>query len=86
MRVTRLFVIPNCQRWDYKDRDALFAQLRETFEKTTQDESREPWERYSAASGMAIYDSKTDKSMDDVFKRADDLMYHDKQESKLGRK
>lgn len=74
------------EKVDYKDRDALFAQLRENFEKTTQDESREPWERYSAASGMAIYDSKTDKSMDDVFKRADDLMYHDKQESKLGRK
>lgn len=73
------------EKSDYYDRDALFAQLRDTFDKTSKDESREPWERYSAASGMAIFDSNTDRSMDDVFKRADNLMYQDKQQSRLGR-
>ncbi len=70
----------------FNEKDALFEKLRDTFNKVSQDESREPWERYSAAAGMAVYDSKTDSCMDDVFKRADELMYHDKQESKLGRK
>lgn len=70
---------------DLENKDALFKKLRDTFDKISKDESKEPWERYSVAAGMAIYDSSIDKSMDDVFKRADELMYQDKMESKMAR-
>jgi GGDEF domain-containing protein len=70
---------------DYENREKLFQKLIDTFDNTFKDESKEPWERYSIAAGMAIYDSTIDKSMDDVFKRADELMYHNKMESKMAR-
>ncbi|MBP3199316.1 MAG: GGDEF domain-containing protein [Butyrivibrio sp.] len=70
---------------DFENRDTLFAQLKTAFELTSTDESKEPWERYSAACGMAIYDSSSDACLDDVFKKADALMYQDKLESKMGR-
>jgi diguanylate cyclase (GGDEF)-like protein len=38
----------------------------------------EPWEKISAAVGIAFYDKETDKNADDVFKRADALMYENK--------
>ena len=50
-----------------------------------EDDSREPWEKYSAAIGMAVFDKDKDSSMNDVFKRADKLMYEDKMESKAAR-
>ena len=59
--------------------------LRASFETSSNDEDREPWERYSAATGMAVFDEESDVSMDDVFKRADTLMYQNKLESKMGR-
>lgn len=37
-----------------------------------------PWEQVSAAIGFAVYDPNIDKSADDVFKRADKLMYENK--------
>lgn len=40
--------------------------------------SLEPWEKISAAVGIAFYDPEIDKSADDVFKRADNLMYKNK--------
>lgn len=40
--------------------------------------SLEPWEKISAAVGIAFYDPAIDKSADDVFKRADKLMYENK--------
>lgn len=70
---------------DYENRDSLMAELRNTFDKTSKDETKEPWERYSAAVGMAVFNSEADISMDDVFKSADSLMYKDKLESNHGR-
>ncbi|MBQ3452317.1 MAG: hypothetical protein IJG32_08625, partial [Selenomonadaceae bacterium] len=35
----------------------------------------EPWEKVSAAAGLAFYESGKDKTADEVFKRADKLMY-----------
>ena len=46
---------------------------------------KQEWERYSAALGLAVYDKYIDTCMNDVFKRADDLMYKDKLESKMAR-
>ncbi|MCR5342071.1 MAG: GGDEF domain-containing protein [Butyrivibrio sp.] len=70
---------------DYRNRDKLVAKLKEEFDKSALDESKEPWERYSAALGLAVYDQYIDTSMNDVFKRADDLMYKNKLESKMAR-
>ncbi len=38
----------------------------------------EPWEKVSAAVGVAFYDPKIDTNADDVFKRADKEMYENK--------
>jgi diguanylate cyclase (GGDEF)-like protein len=70
---------------DFDHRDQLLKQLKTAFELSAIDDDREPWERYSAAVGMAVFDAENDVSMDDVFKRADTLMYQHKLESKMGR-
>jgi diguanylate cyclase (GGDEF)-like protein len=70
---------------DYENREELFNRISAIFKATESDTSKEPWERYSSALGMAIFDPSTDFCMDDVFKRADALMYKDKTESKSGR-
>ncbi|MCR5670873.1 MAG: GGDEF domain-containing protein [Butyrivibrio sp.] len=67
---------------DYGNRNILLKQLRATFELTSNDLTKDPWDRYSVALGMAVFDSSTDISVDDVFKRADMLMYQDKLASK----
>ena len=38
----------------------------------------EPWEKISAAVGVAFYEAGVDQSADEVFKRADKLMYENK--------
>lgn len=70
---------------DYDNREKLVEDLRKAFEVASSDETKEPWERYSSAFGLATYDSTTDKCMNDVFKRADDQMYQNKQVSKMAR-
>jgi diguanylate cyclase (GGDEF)-like protein len=70
---------------DYENKEKLIEELKATFDVASRDETKEPWERYSAAFGVAIYDSASDRSMNDVFKRADELMYKNKQDSKMGR-
>ncbi|MDC7294425.1 MULTISPECIES: sensor domain-containing diguanylate cyclase [unclassified Butyrivibrio] len=70
---------------DYDNREVLFRKMKEVFDYTANDTTRDAWERYSVAMGMAIYNVTTDNSMDDVFKRADAEMYKDKQSSKNAR-
>lgn len=65
---------------DYRDRDALLAKLRQAFEATRRDESREPWQRYSAALGMAVYEQGDD--VEHVLNRADQRMYEAKADMK----
>ena len=62
---------------DYKERAKRVQELRDTFERTFNDEDVDPWFRYSASVGMAINDLEDD-SFDSVFKRADNLMYEEK--------
>ena len=62
---------------DYKQRDERVKTLRELFDKSYGDEEAKPWERYSASVGMSEFTSG-DKSVDDVLKRADKIMYEDK--------
>ena len=70
---------------DFENRETLLEELKNAFKLFMEDDSREPWEKYSAAIGMAVFDKDKDSSMNDVFKRADKLMYEDKMKSKAAR-
>ena len=70
---------------DYDNRDALFEEMKTAFELSSGSMEKEPWERFSAAYGMAVYEAGTDKTMDDVFKRADERMYKHKMATKSAR-
>ena len=68
------------QNSDYKNRDKLIKVIESEFKKTRNNKSRKPWERYSVAYGMSEY--KPGDTVDNVFKRADESMYHKKMEIK----
>lgn len=70
---------------DYNNKEKLVEKLKDTIKKVSEDEDKQPWERYSVAWGLAVYDKYIDTCMNDVFKRADDLMYKNKLESKQAR-
>ncbi len=67
---------------DYEARDQLKEALGSEFERTHLDESVEEYCRYSASFGMADYVPAIDDSVEEVFKRADALMYEYKKEFK----
>ncbi len=60
--------------------------LRQMIKKLQADTKLEPWEKVSAAVGVAYYDKRRDKSAEDVFKRADADMYKNKLAMKATRK
>ena len=62
---------------DYADRKKLTETLRERYKETYANADAEPWQRYSAAVGIAEH-AFDDNSVDLVFKRADEKMYEDK--------
>ena len=69
------------RRGEYERRDELIAQ----FDQCCFDlcaVGKNPWERIRVARGMAVYDPKKDKSVEDVVHRADKLMYENKREQK----
>ena len=66
---------------DYEQRDELVKTLRKTFAETYKKKKVQPWERYSVSVGMSVFESD-DKTVDDVFKRADKIMYEVKEEFK----
>lgn len=53
-------------------------QFKTEMERKNTNESLQPWERISAAVGVAYYESVYDKTADEVFKRADKEMYANK--------
>ncbi len=63
---------------DYEDREERIASLKAAFASSSVDSSREPWERYSASIGSAVFDAG-DESFEQVFKRADNAMYQEKE-------
>ena len=67
---------------DYENRYDIFYDLQSEFDKTYHYSDGEPWEKYSAATGMAEF-GIIDKSFEDVFKRADNAMYVCKERFKL---
>ena len=69
---------------DYECRNDLFTSITKMFLKSEMDTSKDPWERYSAAIGMAEFESGD--TVDEVFKRADKDMYQNKLMMKKSRK
>ena len=63
---------------DFKNREKLLIEATNVFKSTSENENVEPWERLSAAIGMADFDPAGDKTLEDVFNRADKTMYKNK--------
>ena len=70
---------------DYDNVEDLVASFKETLDKIAADEDLEPWEKVSAAIGWTKFDKATDLSVQNVFKRADNLMYENKKSMKATR-
>ena len=68
---------------DYEQRHVLIEQARQKFFETERDNTKEPWQRYSVAIGIAEFSEG--ESVEIVFKRADSDMYQNKQEMKKNR-
>lgn len=62
---------------DYAERNRIIEELRRAYEMSFKNTTVEPWERYSAAVGMAEH-AADDNSYELVFKRADASMYEEK--------
>lgn len=71
---------------DYSIIYSLIANFKHELFMLEKNNNLEPWEKISAAIGFASYDSKIDKSVNDVFIRAEKLMYENKREMKAGKK
>ena len=65
---------------DYDNFESLYALFNETMEKNFRDSSMEPWNKVSAAIGVAFREEGED--LDSLFKRADSAMYSRKKEMK----
>lgn len=65
---------------DYDNRDKLLSQVQKAFSDALRASGRAPWNRYSAATGMAVYQSGD--TVETVFNRADQAMYEAKAKMK----
>ena len=70
---------------DFENREELCAQFERKQEEICAS-AENAWESVSIAIGLAVYDPKTDYSIDDVFERADRTMYEDKRQRKAAEK
>jgi len=70
---------------DFNDRDQLVLEFAQILKEKDADTTLEPWEKISAAIGVATYDASQDTTVNDVFKRADTLMYENKKAMKATR-
>ncbi len=68
-----------------KNREELIERFKAEMKTRAESELLEPWEKVSAAVGLAVYDPTLDESSEDVFKRADRAMYENKQAMKAVR-
>ena len=66
---------------DFVNRNMLVSQF-ETAKQNACAVAKNPWELVDVAFGIAIYDKQTDHSVEDTLKRADELMYENKNASK----
>ena len=70
---------------DYDEREALMRQLAERFQAASERTEVQPWERYSAAYGLAEYSGAPEDSVEDVYRLADERMYECKKRMKVTR-
>ena len=66
---------------DYDNRDEKVSAVTQAFEDSYAQVDQEPWKRYSAAVGMAVYEGG-DPDVETVLRRADSAMYEAKVEFK----
>lgn len=71
---------------DYKNVDALIEDFNNRLDDIQNDSELNPWEKISAAIGYHKFDKNVDKTVDDVFKKADQAMYERKVAMKAERK
>ncbi len=69
---------------DLQNREALTRQFVDSMAEINADTSSE-WEQVRVAMGVAVYDADVDQSVNDVLRRADELMYENKRMRKTGR-
>lgn len=67
---------------DFRNRDALLLEFNGQLARLQTEADLQPWERVSAAVGIAAYDKTVDSSANDVVKRADTMMYERKKAMK----
>lgn len=70
------------QNNDLENRERLIEKLEDEFFESYHNIDKPEYERFSASFGLAIYEKDTDMSYEDVYKRADKLMYEYKREFK----
>ncbi len=70
---------------DFRNRDALLIEFDDELDRLRELDDLDPWERISAAIGIAVYDSTCDNSVEDVFNRADTIMYECKKSMRVRR-
>ena len=75
------FVVVTQSR-DYESAGDLIEQFKQKIKEKRKDASAEPWMRISAAIGYAEYDPGIDRSVSDVYERADKKMYENKKRMK----
>ncbi len=73
------------QNEDYENRAAITRLFKKRCESTCVRDN-EWWEQIRVSMGMAVYDPNDDRTVDDVSRRADKLMYENKHDRKLSRK
>ena len=67
---------------DYNFRDQLMGALKSAVEGNITKIDCNPWEKFSMAAGIAVYNPDIDTDASTVFKRADKSMYNNKQRMK----
>ena len=67
---------------NFKDREKLVDEFYDRLSSFENDPELKPWEKISAALGVAVFDPSLDAGMENVFKRADKAMYEKKREMK----
>ena len=73
------------QNDDYKNREELVRKFEEE-SMVINEKIENEWEHVNTSVGMAVFDSKADRVIDDTVKRADELMYENKRKRKASGK
>ncbi|HJJ28753.1 MAG TPA: diguanylate cyclase [Methanocorpusculum sp.] len=71
---------------DFENREGILGELHQVAAKAGVEDMRPPFERAFFACGMAVFEPGEDKAVEDVFRRADAMMYAHKKVLKAGEK